>query len=193
MYEYDQISDWYAANRHPAIGVADVMKFAGSLGDSGKILDLGCGNGVPISQTLARMGFDVFGIDSSPEMISQFRTNVPHAHAQCATLQESDFFNAYFDAVVAWGVVFHLTAIDQARVISKVSHHLKYGGKFFFTAGDEKGVTESTMNGVTFRYVSLGSAAYRSLLQENGFEMVAEYRDARDNYVYIAQKLPDTP
>ncbi len=91
MYEYDQISDWYAANRHPEIGVADIEKFAGSLGDSGKILDLGCGTGVPISQTLARMGFDVFGIDSSPEMISQFRTNVPHAHAQCATLQESDF------------------------------------------------------------------------------------------------------
>lgn len=93
MHEYDEISDWYAANRSSDAGVADVAAFARTLAPGSKILDLGCGNGIPISQYLIRSGFDLFGIDSSQEMIVRFRDNCPSAYAECAAIQGSNFFN----------------------------------------------------------------------------------------------------
>lgn len=192
MDEYDEISDWYAANRRSEVGVPDVSALARTLVPGSKILDLGCGNGIPISQYLVRSGFELFGIDSSPKMIARFRRNCPGAHAQCATILDSDFFNTVFDAVVAWGVFLHLAPTEQERAIAKVSRFLRPAGKFFFTAGDQEETAESQMGGVGFHYVSLGAAKYRRVLRENGFDVLDEHRDSWDNDVYVAQKRPNT-
>lgn len=193
MHEYDEISDWYAATRSPDAGVPDVAALAGTLAPGSKILDLGCGNGIPISQFLIRSGFDLFGIDSSQEMIARFRDNCPSAHAECAAIEGSDFFNTTFDAVVAWGVFLHLTPADQEQAVSKVSRVLSSGGKFLFTAGDQEGTAESRMSGVGFRYISLGAAKYRTLLHEHGFDVLDEHSDQWDNYVFISQRRPNKP
>ncbi|CAN5321224.1 class I SAM-dependent methyltransferase [soil metagenome] len=193
MDEYDEISDWYAANRRPEVGLQDVSALARTLAPGSKILDLGCGNGIPISQYLVRNGFELFGIDSSHKMLAGFRRNCPGAHCQCATLQNSDFFNTVFDAVVAWGVFLHLTLTEQEQAIAKVSRVLKPAGRFFFTAGNQEGTAESQMDGVGFHYVSLGAAKYRRVLRENGFDLLDEHRDSWDNHVYVAQRLPNRP
>ncbi|MGH7557216.1 MAG: class I SAM-dependent methyltransferase [Gemmatimonadota bacterium] len=193
MQEYDEISDWFAATRSTEAGLPDIADFVRPLRPRSKILELGCGHGIPISRFLIQSGFELFAIDSSVRMISRFRATFPDTRAQRATIQESDFFNTSFDAVVAWGVLLHLTGDEHAGAVAKVSEHLVAGGRFFFTAADEAGTTESTMNEVDFRYFSLGSANYRRLLEENGFVLVDEHRDLWDNYVYVAQKRPDTP
>ncbi len=190
MPEYDEISDWYAGARSSDAGVPDVAAFAGPLAAGAKVLDLGCGNGVPISQILVRSGFEVFGIDNSREMIARFRENCPSTHAQCATIQSSDFFNTMFDAVVAWGLLLHLTPADQEQAISKVSRVLNSGGKFLLTAGAQEGTAESRMNGVGFRYVSLEAVKYRTLLEEQGFDVLDEHSDEWENYVYVVQRRP---
>ncbi|MGI8784347.1 MAG: class I SAM-dependent DNA methyltransferase [Acidobacteriota bacterium] len=193
MEEYDEIADWYAANRRPEVGVPDVADFARALAPGSKVLDLGCGNGIPISELLVRSGFELFGIDSSEEMIARFQRTCPGAHVQCASIRDSDFFGAVFDGVVAWGVLFHLSPSDQEEAIAKVSRALTPGGRFLFTAGDQEGTVESEMNGVLFRYLSLGAPRYRTLLGEHEFDLLDEHRDAWDNYVFLAQKRPHLP
>ncbi|MGH7566503.1 MAG: GNAT family N-acetyltransferase [Gemmatimonadota bacterium] len=188
MREYDEISDWFAANRSAEVGLPDIADFVRFLPPGSKVLELGCGHGIPISRFLIESGFELFAIDGSQKMVSRFRALFPTAHVQHATIQESDFYDTSFDAVVAWGVFFHLSEDDQERALAKVSAHLAVDGGFLFTAPAEEGATEGTMNEVVFRYLSLGSANYRRLLEESGLALVDEHRDAWDNHVYVARK-----
>jgi cyclopropane fatty-acyl-phospholipid synthase-like methyltransferase len=193
MREYDKIADWFASNRSEEAGLPDIASFSRNLAPGSKILELGCGHGIPISRFLIQSGFELFAIDSSERMISRFRATFPEAHAKHATIQKSDFFHTSFAAVIAWGVLFHLTGEDQAQAIAKVSDHLAGGGRFLFTAADVEGTEESTMNDVGFRYVSLGSANYRRLLEKSGLALIDEHRDSWDNYVFVAQKCASGP
>ena len=188
MDEYDTISEWYSTTRDGDIGVPELSELSRTLPVGSRILDLGCGNGIPMSRFLSGRGFEVFGIDSSEQMIARFRRNCLDAHAQCARIQDSDFFQTRFDAVVAWGVLFHLSASDQELTIVKVAHALRALGKFLFTAGEREGTVESEMQGLRFSYVSLGAEKYRTLLDGHGFDVLDEHSDAWDNYVFIAEK-----
>ena len=67
------------------------------------LLDIGCGNGVPISEALYREGFSIYGVDASETLIARFRERFPGATVECNSVEESEFFNRAFDAVVAWG------------------------------------------------------------------------------------------
>lgn len=186
MREYDRIADWYVKNRDPHVGVPEVLELVADLPPGSPVLDLGCGHGVPIARVLADRGLAVHGIDSSEEMIARFRAELPEAPTECTRIQDSALFGRSFLAVVAWGVLFHLAPRDQAVVIREVAGRLRPGGRLLFTAGATEGERTGEMNGVRFRYFSLGAARYRSLLGECGFDGVRDRPDAADNHVYTA-------
>ncbi len=187
MIEYDKIAKWYAKTRNPEIGVPEVARLQKLLPSNAEVLDLGCGTGLPITRALVDMGFSVYGIDSSQEMVRQFRQNLPGVPVLCEPAQRSDLFGKSFDAVVSWGMLYHLDPDDQALIIEKVAERLKTGGVFLFTSGDREGVVEGEMHGVSFRYISLGSDQYRKLLEKAGLTVVDEQFDPYDNYLYVAQ------
>lgn len=189
MHEYDQIAEWYARARDPEIGLPELEDLARQLPPQGRVLDLGCGNGIPISRFLIEEGFDVVAVDSSPEMIERYRAHFPGVPTRCQPIQEACFAAEAFDGVVAWGVLFHLSAADQRTVIFEVSKWLKPGGRLLFTSGDVEDSTEGEMNGVAFRYVSLGVAGYQELLGRAGLKLKSHASDASDNYVYVAEKV----
>jgi hypothetical protein len=121
-------------------------------------------------------------------MIERYRANFPGVSTRCEPVEEVEFAVGSFEGVVAWGVLFHLAEAAQEVVIRQVSEWLKPGGQFLFTSGGTAGVSESEMNGVTFRYVSLGASAYRHLVEQAGMCLEDDYSDAWDNYVYVAKK-----
>lgn len=186
MREYDEIAEWFTATRSPTIGVPDLTALAQTLPPHARVLDLGCGDGIPVSRLLLREGFDLTALDSSPEMVRRYRINFPDVPTQCVRVQDAHFAPASFEAVVAWGVLFHLSETEQATAIRKVSEWVRPGGRFLFTSGDTQGVAESDMNGVAFRYTSLGIGAYRRLLEGAGMRLEHHYADAWGNYVYVA-------
>ncbi|GIV57897.1 MAG: putative methyltransferase [Rhodothermaceae bacterium] len=188
MQAYDRIAAWYVETRDPRVGLEEVRDLMRRLAPGATVLDLGCGDGIPISQELVRAGFDVVALDASPEMVARYRANLPNVPARCVRVQEASFAPESLDAVVAWGVLFHLPADEQVTAVGKVATWLRAGGWFLFTAGNEEGVREDTMNGVAFTYTSLGIVGYRHALGRAGMHLVAHYHDAWDNAVYLARK-----
>jgi cyclopropane fatty-acyl-phospholipid synthase-like methyltransferase len=131
---YEAIAAEFIARRERSgIGAATVRAWARSLNPRTSILDLGCGHGVPISAALMDDGFDVYGIDSSPTLTAMFRDRFPRAHLACEAVDDSNFFDRKFDAIVAVGLMFLLSADVQDRLVRRVAQALNSGGRFLFT------------------------------------------------------------
>lgn len=187
MREYDRIAEWYAAQRSADVGIPEVKAFVATLPPGARVLDAGCGDGIPLTRLLVDEGFDVVGVDSSAEMIARFRRNFPAVKAHVRAIQDHE--DQAFDAAIAWGVLFHLPHAEQEAAIARVASLVVTGGRFLFTSGDEESETEGApMNGVAFRYWSFGVDGYRALLARQGFELVSVARDASENTYYVAAR-----
>ena len=158
------------------------------------MLDVGCGNGLPLTRLLVDHGCRVVGVDSSPNMLARFAVNFPDVPAICAPIQDCDLGGRTFDAAVAWGVMFHLPLPEQVKAIATVASVLKPGGWFLFTSGDEEGGKDgvpfagAAMNGVRFFYYSFTKDAYRDVLREHGLTLEHTHLDEGKNMYYLARK-----
>ncbi len=188
MREYDQIADWYVDSRGAEVGLPELEAFLEPLPQQAEVLDLGCGHGVPVTRFLLDRGFHPLGLDSSVEMLARYRASFPELPTRCERVQDARFDGASFDAVVAWGLLFHLTEREQESLIEKVANWLVPGGRFLFTSGEAAGERVGEMGGVEFRYRSLGVEGYRRVLEEEGMCLDDHHRDAWENHVYFAWK-----
>lgn len=190
MREYDLIAEWYASVRVDQTGVPEATTLASSIPRGSFVLDVGCGNGLPITRTLLSAGHRVTGLDSSGAMLAQFGHNCPEAFSVRGIVQSCPFADCVFDAAVAWGVMFHLNPEDTIRAIANVSRIVKRGAPFLFTSGDVDDFdgTASKMNGVTFRYFSYSVEGYRRILSDHGFTLVDVHADGGNNTYYLAKK-----
>jgi ubiquinone/menaquinone biosynthesis C-methylase UbiE len=195
MREYDLIADWYYTDRGRTVGVAEALEVAATLPAGSRILDVGCGNGVPITEALVNAGYRVAGLDSSTGMLARFLVSLPGTPAVRGDARQCPFPDGVFDAAISWGMVFHLPRADQARVFASVSRVLKPGAPFLFTAAEREGHDAAgitgTMNGVTFHYYSVPS--YRALAAEHGLELVGVHDDPGVSTYYLTRKLADNP
>jgi SAM-dependent methyltransferase len=198
--EYDLIAEWYASERTCPVdgssgGVPEARALAASLHQRSRILDVGCGNGIPLTQVFLAGGHDVVGLDSSAEMLARFQVNCSATPAVRARVQQCPFRDASFDGALAWGMMFHLPQRDQIEAIASVSRVLKAGAPFLFTAGDEdddSGTHVGVMNGVEFHYYSFRADDYRRILADHGCTLLDRHHDSGENLYYLARKLPDT-
>ena len=75
--------------------------------EGGKIVDLGCGAGLPITVALAET-FDVAGVDFSIQQIELARKNVPGATFVQADMSEVSFPEGSIDGVTAFFSIIHV-------------------------------------------------------------------------------------
>ena len=193
MREYDLIAEWYASERVDQTGVPEATALAQSISIGGRVLDIGCGNGIPITRALLIAGHRVIGLDSSSKMLARFRANCPDTPAAQGVVQSCPFADNSFDAAVAWGVMFYLNPDEAIKAIASVFRVLKAGAPFLFTSGDVEGgytAKEDTMNGVVFRYFSFSVDSYRRILGEHGFTLIDVQADSGMNggTYYLARR-----
>jgi ubiquinone/menaquinone biosynthesis C-methylase UbiE len=93
----------------------------------GRVLDLGCGTGVPTAGMLAETGLDVVGIDVSTEMLALARRNVPTGRFVAMDLMELDGSLGRFDAVCAFFSLLMVRREDVPRALRRVRTVLKPG------------------------------------------------------------------
>lgn len=183
---YEAVAFEFMRRRNPKIGVATVRSWARSLPRGASILDLGCGDGVPIGAALISAGFTVYAIDASPTLADAFRQRFPRAHVACEAVEDSRFFGRTFDGVVAVGLMFLLSAEAQRDLIRKVAEALNPGGRFLITAPVQAGTWDDALTGR--ESVSLGADGYGAVLAAADLDLVGEYTDEGENHYYDARK-----
>ena len=183
---YEEAAESFMSTRSPHIGVATVREWSQTLAPRSSILDLGCGHGMPISRVLIEEGFSVYGIDASTKLTSAFRKRFPNAHAECAAVEDSEFFHHTFDGVVAWGLMFLLPTDVQIAVIRKVAKALNSHGKFLFTSPAQAVTWHDSLTGR--ESISLGAERYQQTVRAEGLVLVGQQVDEGGNHYYFASK-----
>lgn len=184
------IADSYVQDRQKSdVGRPEAVSLAASLSPGARVLDIGCGPGVPVTRALVDAGLRVVGFDSSARMIDHFRRDFPNTPVACGSIVYCPFSAGAFDAAVAWGVLFHLAHHKQRQAFSEVSRVLRPGAPFLFTAGDIDDAHSDLMHGVTFPYFSFTTETYRQELAAQGLELIDTHRDRGQNIYYLARKM----
>src|SRR5689334_16737071 len=96
-----------------------------------RILDIGCGTG-QLTAEIAKTGAQVAGVDSSPAMIDQARTNFPEIRFEQADVR-SLRFQEEFDAVFSNAVLHWVKEADVAA--AAISRALRKGGRMVVEFG----------------------------------------------------------
>ncbi|MEO5876333.1 MAG: methyltransferase domain-containing protein [Streptosporangiaceae bacterium] len=128
---YDTIGDRYdEAFPHKEGQLAAGSWLLARLQPGARVLDVGCGTGVPTGSQLVAGGCDVTGIDLSAGMCALARTNVPEARFVQADLLDLDPADGRYDAVLAFFALLHLPK-DRMGAALGVLHALLVPGGWF--------------------------------------------------------------
>ncbi|MFF2020601.1 class I SAM-dependent methyltransferase [Streptomyces sp. NPDC058171] len=101
----------------------------------GRVLDLGCGSGVPVARDLAAAGHRVTGVDISGVQVRRARLLVPDAEFFEADATAVDFAPESFDAVLALYSLIHVPLDEQLPLLRRLTGWLRPGGRFLATVG----------------------------------------------------------
>lgn len=183
-------------------------RFCEKLSNNAKVLDLGCGSGVPIARYLSKKGCAITGVDSSEVMLEMAQQNFSVEKypnhlwilGDMRTIQLNDKSDANtdhntdetFDGILAWDSFFHLTAEDQRQMFAQFQQFSKIGTMLMFTSGSSEGEAIGEMFGEALYHASLSPDEYRELLAQPDFlvlEMVANDADCTGHTVWLAQKI----
>jgi 2-polyprenyl-3-methyl-5-hydroxy-6-metoxy-1,4-benzoquinol methylase len=127
---YDRIGEHYdEAFPHKDAQVTSTAGLIERLRPGARVLDVGCGTGLPTTRRLADAGLSVTGVDISPVMLDIARRNVPEAsfaHVDMVDL-DPELLGTY-DAVVAYFALLHLPRARVPRALSALRGMLVPGG-----------------------------------------------------------------
>ncbi len=119
--------------------------------------------------------FQVEGLDLSPAQIELARRNVPEATFSVGDMSELEVEPGSLDGIVSLYSLSHLPREDHAGMIGRMSAWLKPGGllRATFGAHDSPDWTGEWLGRPMF-FSSYDADAYRRLLRQAGFDLIAD-------------------
>ncbi|KAF8962025.1 S-adenosyl-L-methionine-dependent methyltransferase [Flammula alnicola] len=126
---YNSMSSVYQSLslRPTSTRVRYIQELVNDLSPGARVLELGCGNGIPTKPFIER-GCTVIGADISSAQIELARQNIPEATLIHADMMSLSFPPGSFDAVVAMYSIIHLKPEEQGVIIGRIANWLKPGG-----------------------------------------------------------------
>lgn len=134
---YDRIAERYLAWVSATLDEGRermLARFEEHMPDGARVLDLGCGAGVPSTRQLAQR-FDVVGVDISASQIAGARRNVPNAQFVEGDIVDVRFPPGSFDGIVALYSISHVPREQHGGLFATVFGWLAPGGRFVATLG----------------------------------------------------------
>ena len=144
------------------------------LGRDARVLDLGCGAGVPFTRWLAAR-VRVLGVDISRGQLALARRLVPNAALLCADMATLQLRPASFDAIAALYSIIHVPREEQQELLARLRAWLKPGGRLLavFGGSDWEGSEDDWLGlGATMHWSHFGADAYVPMLTRAGFRIV---------------------
>lgn len=149
-------------------------EFARRLPDRARVLDLGCGAGLPSTKALADR-FNVTGVDISHEQLVRAQANILNATFIHGDLTKLDFPDESFDGITAFYSISHIPRDEHQALYDRVAGWLGPGGFFLASvgAGDLPDWTGEWL-GVEMFFSSHDAATNRQLLEDAGLSLVID-------------------
>jgi SAM-dependent methyltransferase len=143
------------------------------LPDGARVLDLGCGAGVPTRRLAER--FEVTGVDISEAQLALARADVPRATFLQADIAKLELEGGSFDAVTAFYAISHVPREKHADLFARIARYLAPGG-FFLASLGARGSEDWTGKwlGVEMFFSSYDADSNRRLLGTAGLELVLD-------------------
>jgi ubiquinone/menaquinone biosynthesis C-methylase UbiE len=146
------------------------------LSPGARVLDLGCGTGLPSARQFSEAGMEVTGIDISPVMLRLARENVPAARFVEMDLTDLDGALGEFDAAIAYFSLLMLPRSEIEASLRRIRDVLVPGGLLSLS------MVEIDMDDVWFQFLGapVRVTGYlrddlRAVIEHTGFEIQAEH------------------
>lgn len=177
--QYDQMAQSYNDDRHLFNNKSQLIKLGELVKEGDRVLDVGCGSGIPVAKYFADLGCETIGFDLSKEMILLARENVPEGEFFQADLQVVEFPPSTFDLVVSFYCIFHIEKKRQGEVFQKFYEYLKHDKCAYFTLAGEKYTNKKEFQGTmkfgkhVLPYAHFSEEQYREMLTKTGFDILS--------------------
>jgi cyclopropane fatty-acyl-phospholipid synthase-like methyltransferase len=173
---YDALGEGYLDWASAIVDARERMldTFSSRLAPGARVLDLGCGAGLPSTRSLAAR-FAVTGVDISGSQVEAARRNVPEATFVQADLAAVDIPAGSFEGVTALYAISHVPRDEHAALLARIARWLVPGGLFLATLGVEDGPDWiGDWLGRSMFFSSHDAATNRSMLDAAGFELLID-------------------
>lgn len=177
---FDSIGSRYdSAFPHKEGQIASAQWLIDSLPAGSRVLDLGCGTGVPTARQLADAGLEVTGVDLSSRMIELARENVPGGEFHQLDLAElrpgGPRTLGRFDGVVAFFSLLMLPRNEIPLALRTIARLLVPGGAFAISMV-EADIDDFAIPfiGTTIRVSGFLREDLREVVEAAGFDIVEE-------------------
>jgi SAM-dependent methyltransferase len=140
-----------------------------------RVLDLGCGCGIPVARRLAQ-SHQVTGVDLSAVQIRRALELVPAARFLCADMMTLEFPPSHFAAIASFYAIIHVPLDQQPALFRNMADWLQPGGYLMATVGHDHwtGTEEDWLGveGATMYWSHADSATYEAWLTLSGLEVL---------------------
>jgi ubiquinone/menaquinone biosynthesis C-methylase UbiE len=177
---YDRIAERYLEWRARQPRQEEFVRWLSLLNNhvrpGARILDIGCGAGIPLTLALSNT-FDVTGVDISARQIELARRNVPTARFIQGDVTTLDFTPASFDVVVASYALFHIPRTEHGGLFRSIARWLCPDGILLanFGIGNREVDYDEDWHGAPLLWSSFDAEGERAALRSAGFALVLDY------------------
>ncbi len=171
---YNAIAGHYLATRSmDGEDVQLLQELVLRLRKGARVLDAGCGAGVPVTQLLSQH-FEVIGVDFAAVQIELARQLVPKARFVCQDITGLGFADGSFDALCSYYAIIHIPRHEHRRLLADFRRILKPEGLALLCMGaaDSPGDTEDEYQGTRMYWSHYDKETNVQMLRECGLEIL---------------------
>lgn len=171
---YDKIAEEYETDRHAFDHVKELEEFASLLPKNAKVLDVGCGAGIPVAKFLVDSGFEVVGIDFSENMLRLARKNMPQTTFIRKDMTKLDFADNTFDGLTAFYSIIHVPREKHSLLFKSFNRILKPNGIMLACMGPDEWEATEDYYGTKMFWSQYSPEKSLQLVKDAGFEVIFE-------------------
>ena len=150
-----------------------LKNFIAGMPPGSRVLDLGCGSGLPYTRYLVDAGLDVLGVDFSIRQLTRAWGVVPQTQLVLADAMQFALQTGALDGIICMYMLFHTPRERHTSLLARIRTWLKPGGRLLITLGarDMPCDHEQDWCGAPMAWSSYAPEAYQQTLAQMGLKI----------------------